>query len=144
MIARKTLEMTSGVFSFSGLLVGAMCHRSMILSQLVLHLSHPDFQVSNTRPEDNKIRQEDLSKILASVQSVHSKQENIDVRLATLKRENEALWTEISNLRQKHSQQQQLIKKLIHFIVTLVQNNRILNLKRKRWVHSVFDLQPSA
>lgn len=43
-------------------------------------------QVSNSRPEDSKIRQEDLTKILASVQSVHSKQENIDVRLATLKR----------------------------------------------------------
>ncbi|XP_042359773.1 heat shock factor protein 2 [Plectropomus leopardus] len=89
-------------------------------------------KVSNTRPEDNKIRQEDLTKILASVQSVHSKQENIDARLATLKRENEALWREISDLRQKHVHQQQLIKKLVHFIVTLVQNNRILNLKRKR------------
>ncbi|XP_069017705.1 heat shock factor protein 2 isoform X1 [Embiotoca jacksoni] len=89
-------------------------------------------KVSNARPEDNKIRQEDLTKILASVQSVHSKQENIDARLATLKRENEALWREISDLRQKHAHQQQLIKKLIHFIVTLVQNNRILNLKRKR------------
>ncbi|XP_057679275.1 heat shock factor protein 2 [Corythoichthys intestinalis] len=89
-------------------------------------------KVSNTRPEENKIRQEDLSKILASVQSVHSKQENIDVRLATLKRENEAMWTEISDLRQKHAHQQQLIKKLVQFIVTLVQNNHLLNLKRKR------------
>lgn len=43
------------------------------------------FQVSNARPED-KIRQEDLTKILASVQSVHSKQENIDARLVALKR----------------------------------------------------------
>ncbi|XP_054871671.1 heat shock factor protein 2 isoform X2 [Amphiprion ocellaris] len=89
-------------------------------------------KVSNTRPEDNKIRQDDLTKILASVHSVHSKQESIDARLATLKRENEALWREISDLRKKHSHQQQLIKKLIQFIVTLVQNNRILNLKRKR------------
>ncbi|KAM9840435.1 heat shock factor protein 2 [Aulostomus maculatus] len=108
-------------------------------------------KVSNTRPEDHKLRQEDLSKILASVQSVHSKQENIDVRLATLKRENEALWTEISDLRQKHAHHQQLIKKLIHFIVTLVQNNRILNLKRKRpilmnsngkkpkYIHEIYD-----
>uniref|UniRef100_A0AAQ6IR15 HSF-type DNA-binding domain-containing protein n=1 Tax=Anabas testudineus TaxID=64144 RepID=A0AAQ6IR15_ANATE len=87
-------------------------------------------KVSNSRPEDSKIRQEDLTKILASVQSVHSKQENIDVRLATLKRENESLWREISDLRQKHSHQHQLIKKLIHFIVTLVQNNHILNLKQ--------------
>lgn len=44
------------------------------------------FQVSNARPEDSKIRQEDFTKILASVQSVHSKQENIDARLAALKR----------------------------------------------------------
>ncbi|XP_054474657.1 heat shock factor protein 2 [Anoplopoma fimbria] len=108
-------------------------------------------KVSNTRPEDNKIRQEDLSKILASVHNVHSKQENIDHRLATLKRENEALWREISDLRQIHAHQQQLIKKLIHFIVTLVQNNRILNLKRKRpvlmdsngkkpkFIHQIYD-----
>ncbi|TNN63393.1 Heat shock factor protein 2 [Liparis tanakae] len=89
-------------------------------------------KVSNTRPEDNKIRQEDLSQILATVHNVHSKQESLDLRLGTLKRENEALWREISDLRQIHAHQQQLIKKLIHFIVTLVKNNRIMNLKRKR------------
>ncbi|KAF6714717.1 Heat shock factor protein 2 [Oryzias melastigma] len=107
-------------------------------------------KVSNTRPEDNKIRQEDLTKILATVQNVHCKQENIDARLATLKRENESLWREISELRQKHVHQQQLIKKLIQFIVTLVQSNRIINLKRKRsilngngkkpkYIHEIFD-----
>ncbi|XP_038126450.1 heat shock factor protein 2 [Cyprinodon tularosa] len=107
-------------------------------------------KVSNGRPEDHKIRQEDLTKILAGVQSVHSKQENINVRLGTLKRENEALWREISDLRQKHSHQQQLIKKLIHFLITLAQSNRILNLKRKRsilmdsekkakYIHEIYD-----
>lgn len=89
-------------------------------------------KVSNARPEENKIRQADLSQILASVQNVQCKQDTIDVRLATLKRENEALWTEMSELHQKHAHQQQLIKKLIHFLVTLMQNNRLLNLKRKR------------
>uniref|UniRef100_A0A8C5EMI1 HSF-type DNA-binding domain-containing protein n=1 Tax=Gouania willdenowi TaxID=441366 RepID=A0A8C5EMI1_GOUWI len=108
-------------------------------------------KVPNARPEDSRLRQEDLTQILASVQSVHSKQENIDAKLTTLKRENDALWREISDLRQKHAHQQQLIKKLIHFIVTLVQNNRILNLKRKRpslmnsngkkakCIHQIFD-----
>ncbi|KAK0148836.1 Heat shock factor protein 2 [Merluccius polli] len=108
-------------------------------------------KVSNTRPEESKIRQEDLSKILASVQNVHGKQETMDARLSALKRENEALWQEISDLRQKHVHQQQLIKKLIHFIVTLVQNNRIMNLKRKRpilmnangkkpkYIHQIYD-----
>uniref|UniRef100_A0A8C7JDF0 Heat shock transcription factor 2 n=1 Tax=Oncorhynchus kisutch TaxID=8019 RepID=A0A8C7JDF0_ONCKI len=75
-------------------------------------------KVSNARPEDTKIKQEDLSNILASVQNVHGKQESIDSRLNTLKRDNEGLWREISDLRQKHSQQQQIIKKLIQFIVT--------------------------
>ncbi|XP_067097673.1 heat shock factor protein 2 [Osmerus mordax] len=89
-------------------------------------------KVSNSRPEDGKTRQEDLAKILANMQNVQGKQESIDSRLATLKRENESLWREISDLRQKHLHQQQLIKKLIQFIVTLVQNNRFLNLKRKR------------
>ncbi|KAF4099778.1 heat shock factor protein 2 [Onychostoma macrolepis] len=89
-------------------------------------------KVSNARPEESKIRQEDLSKILTSVQNVHEQQENMDARLATLKRENEALWTELSDLRQKHAQQQQVIKELVQFIFTFVQNNRMLNLKRKR------------
>uniref|UniRef100_A0AAY5ELG1 HSF-type DNA-binding domain-containing protein n=1 Tax=Electrophorus electricus TaxID=8005 RepID=A0AAY5ELG1_ELEEL len=95
-------------------------------------LEHIKRKVSNARPEDNKLRQEDLSRILSSVQTVHDKQENMDARLATLKRENEALWREMSDLRQKHAQQQQAIKELVQFIFTLVQNNRMLNLKRKR------------
>ncbi|XP_057208870.1 heat shock factor protein 2 isoform X2 [Triplophysa rosa] len=89
-------------------------------------------KVSNSRPEESQIRQEDLSKILTSVQSVHEQQENMDARLATLKRENEDLWAELSDLRQKHMQQQQVIKQLVQFIFTFVQNNRLLNLKRKR------------
>ncbi|XP_016393094.1 heat shock factor protein 2-like isoform X2 [Sinocyclocheilus rhinocerous] len=89
-------------------------------------------KVSHARPEESKIRQDDLSTILTSVQNVHEQQENMDARLATLKRENEALWTALSDLRQKHAQQQQVIKELVQFIFTLVQNNRMLNLKRKR------------
>uniref|UniRef100_A0A672S6B4 Heat shock factor protein 2-like n=1 Tax=Sinocyclocheilus grahami TaxID=75366 RepID=A0A672S6B4_SINGR len=89
-------------------------------------------KVSNARPEEDKIRQEDFSKILTSVQNVHEQQENMDARLSTLKRENETLWTELSDLRQKHAQQQQVIKELVQFIFTFVQNNRMLNLKRKR------------
>ncbi|KAL0967392.1 hypothetical protein UPYG_G00251650 [Umbra pygmaea] len=108
-------------------------------------------KISNARPEDAKIRQEDVSNILASVQNVHGKQEGIDSRLNALKRDNESLWTEISDLRQKHSQQQQIIKKLIQFIVTLVQKNRIMGLKRKRpillnsngkkpkYIHEIYD-----
>ncbi|XP_064412262.1 heat shock factor protein 2 isoform X2 [Latimeria chalumnae] len=89
-------------------------------------------KVSSSRPDEGKIRQEDLTKILSSAQQVQSKQESLDTRLSTLKRENESLWREVAELRQKHAQQQQVIRKIIQFIITLVQNNRVVNLKRKR------------
>ncbi|XP_072264935.1 heat shock factor protein 2-like isoform X2 [Pyxicephalus adspersus] len=89
-------------------------------------------KVSSTRPEEAKVRQEDISKILNSAQKVQMKQDTIDSRLFSLKRENEALWREISDLRTKHSQQQQVIRKIVQFIVTLVQNNRLVSLKRKK------------
>ncbi|XP_069830998.1 heat shock factor protein 2-like isoform X2 [Dendropsophus ebraccatus] len=89
-------------------------------------------KVSSTRPEEAKVRQEDISKILSSAAKVQVKQDTIDSRLFTLKRENEALWREISDLRAKHSQQQQVIRKIVQFIVTLVQNNRLVSLKRKQ------------
>uniref|UniRef100_A0A8U7NL81 Heat shock transcription factor 2 n=1 Tax=Corvus moneduloides TaxID=1196302 RepID=A0A8U7NL81_CORMO len=87
---------------------------------------------SSSRPEENKIRQEDLSKIICSAQKVQIKQTTIESQLSLLKRENESLWREVSELRAKHLQQQQLIRKIVQFIVTLVQNNQLVSLKRKR------------
>ncbi|XP_042297851.1 heat shock factor protein 2 isoform X2 [Sceloporus undulatus] len=95
-------------------------------------LEHIKRKVSSSRPEENKIRQEDLSKIISSAQKVQIKQETIECRLSALKRENESLWREVSELRAKHLQQQQVIRKIVQFIVTLVQNNQLVSLKRKR------------
>ncbi|KAM9665593.1 heat shock factor protein 2 isoform 4-T4 [Trichechus inunguis] len=89
-------------------------------------------KVSSTKPEENKIRQEDLTKIMSSAQKVQIKQETIESRLSELKSENESLWKEVSELRAKHAQQQQVIRKIVQFIVTLVQNNQLVSLKRKR------------
>ncbi|XP_032070893.1 heat shock factor protein 2 isoform X1 [Thamnophis elegans] len=95
-------------------------------------LEHIKRKVSSTKPEENKIRQEDLSKIISSAQKVQIKQETIESRLSALKRENESLWREVAELRAKHLQQQQVIRKIVQFIVTLVQNNQLVSLKRKR------------
>ncbi|XP_015262837.1 PREDICTED: heat shock factor protein 2 isoform X2 [Gekko japonicus] len=95
-------------------------------------LEHIKRKVSSSRPEENKIRQEDLSKIITSAQKVQIKQETIESRLTALKRENESLWREVAELRAKHLQQQQVIRKIVQFIVTLVQNNQLVSLKRKR------------
>ncbi|XP_024048381.1 heat shock factor protein 2 [Terrapene carolina triunguis] len=95
-------------------------------------LEHIKRKVSSSRPEENKIRQEDLSKIINSAQKVQIKHETIESRLSALKRENESLWREVAELRAKHLQQQQVIRKIVQFIVTLVQNNQLVSLKRKR------------
>ncbi|NWX42124.1 HSF2 protein, partial [Steatornis caripensis] len=95
-------------------------------------LEHIKRKVSSSKPEENKIRQEDISKIISSAQKVQLKQETMESRLSALKRENESLWREVAELRAKQLQQQQVIRKIVQFIVTLVQNNQLVSLKRKR------------
>eukprot|EP00075_Anas_platyrhynchos_P020127 XP_027309380.1 heat shock factor protein 2 [Anas platyrhynchos] len=57
---------------------------------------------------------------------------NFGFKLSFSNRENESLWREVAELRAKHLQQQQVIRKIVQFIVTLVQNNQLVSLKRKR------------
>ncbi|XP_062343011.1 heat shock factor protein 1 isoform X1 [Osmerus eperlanus] len=87
--------------------------------------------VSSLKQEDLKISTDDVSKILTDVQHMRGKQENIDSKIIAMKHENEALWREVASLRQKHTHQQKVVNKLIQFLVTLVQSNRVLGMKRK-------------
>ncbi|XP_013843448.2 heat shock factor protein 1 isoform X5 [Sus scrofa] len=88
-------------------------------------------QVSTLRSEDIKIRQDSVTKLLTDVQLMKGKQESMDSKLLAMKHENEALWREVAGLRQKHAQQQKVVNKLIQFLISLVQSNRILGVKRK-------------
>ncbi|KAI9535958.1 hypothetical protein NQZ68_038745 [Dissostichus eleginoides] len=87
--------------------------------------------VSSVRPEEVKVSSDDVNKILSDVQLMKGKQETIDSRIIAMRQENEALWREVASLRQKHVQQQKVVNKLIHFLVSLVQSNRVLGVKRK-------------
>ena len=73
-----------------------------------------------------------MNKMLTEVRSMRGRQEHLDSRLGAMKRENEALWRELAVLRQKHLKQQQIVNKLIHFLVTLVQPSRNGGLSVKR------------
>uniref|UniRef100_A0AAX7SD24 HSF-type DNA-binding domain-containing protein n=1 Tax=Astatotilapia calliptera TaxID=8154 RepID=A0AAX7SD24_ASTCA len=88
-------------------------------------------KVSSVRQDDAKISAEEVNKILNDVQLMKGKQETIDSRIVTMKHENEALWREVASLRQKHTQQQKVVNKLIQFLVSLIQSNRLLGVKRK-------------
>ncbi|XP_078123859.1 heat shock factor protein 1-like isoform X2 [Sander vitreus] len=87
--------------------------------------------VPSVRQEDSKMSADDVHKILNDVQLIKGKQETIDSRIISMKHENEALWREVASLRQKHLQQQKVVNKLIQFLVSLVQSNRIMGVKRK-------------
>ncbi|XP_078392256.1 heat shock factor protein 1 isoform X2 [Cetorhinus maximus] len=87
--------------------------------------------MSTVKPEEIKVRSDDVSKILTDVQIMKGKQENLDSKLLTMKHENEALWREVASLRQKHTQQQKVVNKLIQFLISLVQSNSVIGVKRK-------------
>nr|XP_056710296.1 heat shock factor protein 1 [Euleptes europaea] len=87
--------------------------------------------VSGVKNEDVRVRQDSVTKLLTDVQLMKGKQESMDSKLVAMKHENEALWREVASLRQKHAQQQKVVNKLIQFLISLVQSNRILGVKRK-------------
>jgi len=62
--------------------------------------------------------------MLVEVKNMKGRQENMDSTLNEIKLENATLWRELVMLRQKHLKQQQIINKLIQFLVTLVQPSR--------------------
>ncbi|XP_032436331.1 heat shock factor protein 1 isoform X2 [Xiphophorus hellerii] len=98
---------------------------------LLEHIKRKVTNVSSVRQEEMKISTDEVNKILTDVQLMKGKQETIDSRIIAMKHENEALWREVASLRQKHVQQQKVVNKLIHFLVSLVQTNRIMGVKRK-------------
>lgn len=62
-----------------------------------------------------------MTEVLNEVTQLKDKQEDMDSKLETMKKENEALWREVINLRQKHSNQQKIVNKLIHFLMGCLQ-----------------------
>lgn len=92
-------------------------------------------QIASNKTQDpttTPIKPELMTKMLTEVRSMRGRQEHFDSRLGNMKRENEALWRELALLRQKHLKQQQIVNKLIHFLVSLVQPNRNSGLAVKR------------
>ena len=67
------------------------------------------------------IKTEKVTEILNEVAQLKDKQEDTDSKLDTMKKENEALWREVINLRHKHANQQKIVNKLINFLMGCLQ-----------------------
>lgn len=79
-----------------------------------------------------QIKLDEINKVLDEVSVIKSKQKMVDETLYSIKKENEALWKEVASLRQKHHHQQQIVNKLIHFLVHLANPVYMSNLKRAK------------
>ncbi|KAH8362347.1 hypothetical protein KR200_000758 [Drosophila serrata] len=104
-----------------------------------IEFSHPFFKrnspylldqikrkISNNKNGEDKsaLKTEAVSKILSDVKVMRGRQDNLDSRFSAMKQENEVLWREIASLRQKHAKQQQIVNKLIQFLISIVQPSR--------------------
>lgn len=93
---------------------------------LLEHIKRKISTAKTTQNTDDKanIKHEIVSKVLTDVKLMKGRQDSLDNRFISMKQENEALWREVAILRQKHMKQQQIVNKLIQFLVTIVQPQR--------------------
>nr|UOI87874.1 heat shock factor [Prodiamesa olivacea] len=103
-----------------------------------MEFSHPYFQkghpyllehikrkiAKQAETEKSTTKVETVNRVLNEVKNMRGRQDSLDTRFSAMKQENEALWREVAILRQKHMKQQQIVNKLIQFLVTLVQPSR--------------------
>lgn len=81
-------------------------------------------QQQQQQDEKGGLKVEAMNRVLTEMKQMRGRQESLDTRFCSMKQENEALWREIAILRQKHLKQQQIVNKLIQFLVTIVQPSR--------------------
>ncbi|XP_075216525.1 heat shock factor isoform X2 [Lycorma delicatula] len=97
-------------------------------------LEHIKRKITGSKIEGVNGRTDMVNKVLTDVRQMRNRQETMDSRLSQMKLENEALWRELAILRQKHLKQQQIVNKLIQFLVSLVQHphhNNGISVKRR-------------
>lgn len=107
-----------------------------------LHFYHPDFlrdKPDRLEAIKRKLPQKlsetvELKNVIKGITEIEDKQKGVTKTLADIKRENEMLWAELHDLRQKHQQQQLYITRLMKLVFEAMEQNGIktnmLQLKR--------------
>lgn len=98
-----------------------------------LHFYHPDFirdhperLESIKRKLPQKLAESvDLRNVYKGISEIEDKQKDVSKTLAEIKRENEMLWAELHELRQKHQQQQLYISRLMKLVFEVMEQNGI-------------------
>ncbi|PIC53337.1 hypothetical protein B9Z55_003080 [Caenorhabditis nigoni] len=102
-----------------------------------LEFSHPCFvqgrpellsqikrKKSSKETEDkvvNEQTQQSLDIVMAEMRSMREKAKNMEDKMNKLTKENRDMWNEMGSMRRQHERQQQYFKKLLHFLVSVMQ-----------------------
>uniref|UniRef100_A0A915DAI8 HSF-type DNA-binding domain-containing protein n=1 Tax=Ditylenchus dipsaci TaxID=166011 RepID=A0A915DAI8_9BILA len=66
----------------------------------------------------------DLSAVFDELRQLRDRQKNMEIKMNDLVKDNEMIWREMDHVRGAHLKQQQIVNKLIQFLVALVQPNK--------------------
>lgn len=81
--------------------------------------------------EETKMNSTQFTNLLQDVEKLKSQHDAVDEKLKLVKVENERLWREVFDLRERHQNQQTMIVKLIQFFLQLVMNKTDASRKRR-------------
>lgn len=98
-----------------------------------LHFYHPDFvrgQPERLEAIKRKLPQKlaetvDLKNVIKGISDIENKHNDVNKTLSEIKRENEMLWAELHDLRQKHQQQQLYMTRLMKLVFEAMEKNGI-------------------
>uniref|UniRef100_A0A915BG04 HSF-type DNA-binding domain-containing protein n=1 Tax=Parascaris univalens TaxID=6257 RepID=A0A915BG04_PARUN len=91
---------------------------------------HPELLVNikrksaSHRPADQaavSLATKDLSLVLDEIRQLREKQRAMETKMTHLVKENESVWQQLSHMRSMHVKQQQVVNKLVQFLVALAQ-----------------------
>ncbi|CAG9540029.1 unnamed protein product [Cercopithifilaria johnstoni] len=91
---------------------------------------HPELLVNikrktpgNRNNENNSVAMppKEISVLVDEIRQLREKQRTMENKMAHLVKENEAMWQQVSHLRNQHVKQQHVVNKLVQFLVALVQ-----------------------
>lgn len=91
---------------------------------------HPELLVNikrksaSHRPVDTtsvSLASKDLSLVLDEIRQLREKQRAMETKMTHLVKENESVWQQLSHMRSMHVKQQQVVNKLVQFLVALAQ-----------------------
>ncbi|EGT38457.1 hypothetical protein CAEBREN_21581 [Caenorhabditis brenneri] len=69
----------------------------------------------------NEQTQQSLDIVMAEMRSMREKAKNMEDKMSKLTKENREMWNQMGAMRQQHARQQQYFKKLLHFLVSVMQ-----------------------